>query len=58
MATISEAHVTLSQGAAHTPVVLGKDGDQALLGVVTLEVLGLVFNPFDRSLQPMRMLMC
>jgi predicted aspartyl protease len=39
-------------------VVLGEDGDEALLGVVTLEILGLVFNPFDRTLQPMRMLMC
>jgi hypothetical protein len=38
-------------------VVLGEDGDQALLGVVTLEELGLVFNPFQRSLQPARMMM-
>ena len=56
--SISEAHLKLPQGEAHTPVVLGEDGDQALLGVVTLEILGLVFNPFDRTLQPMRMLMC
>jgi hypothetical protein len=26
------------------------------LGVVTLEILGLVLNPFTRTLQPMRML--
>lgn len=38
----------------HTPVILGEAGDVALLGVVTLENLGLVFNPFDRSLRPMR----
>jgi clan AA aspartic protease len=56
--SISEAYIILPQGEAHTPVVLGEDGDQALLGVVTLEILGLVFNPFDRTLQPMRMLMC
>ncbi|OHB67191.1 MAG: aspartyl protease [Planctomycetes bacterium RBG_13_62_9] len=56
--SISEAYVVLPQGEAHTPVVLGEDGDQALLGVVTLEILGLVFNPFDRTLQPMRMLLC
>jgi predicted aspartyl protease len=56
--SISEAYVALPQGEAHTPVVLGEDGDQALLGVVTLEILGLVFNPFDRTLQPMRMLLC
>jgi clan AA aspartic protease len=56
--SISEAYVKLPQGEAHTPVVLGEDGDQALLGVVTLEILGLVFNPFDRTLRPMRMLLC
>jgi clan AA aspartic protease len=56
--SISEVYVVLPHGEAHTPVVLGEDGDQALLGVVTLEILGLVFNPFDRTLQPMRMLLC
>jgi len=56
--SISEAYMKLPQGGAHSPVVLGEDGDHALLGVVTLEILGLVFNPFDRTLQPMRMLMC
>jgi len=56
--SVSEVLVKLAQGEAHTPVVLGENGDQALLGVVTLEILGLVFNPFDRTLQPMRMLMC
>ena len=38
----------------HTPVILGEPRDDALLGVVTLEEMGLVFNPFERSLQPMR----
>jgi len=56
--SISEVYVVLPQGEAHTPVVLGEDGDQPLLGIVTLEILGLVFNPFDRTLQPMRMLLC
>lgn len=37
----------------HSPVILGQPGDVALLGVVTLENLGLVFNPFDRSLRLM-----
>jgi len=40
------------------PVILGKERDEALLGVVTLEILGLVFNPFDRTLNPARMLLC
>ncbi|MCL0048540.1 aspartyl protease family protein [Dehalococcoidia bacterium] len=56
--TVSEAFVILPQGEAHTPVILGEEGDEALLGVVTLENLGLVFNPFDRTLHPMRMLLC
>ena len=51
---VSECLITLPQGEAHTPVVLGEPGDDALLGVVTLEILGLVLNPFTRTLQPMR----
>jgi predicted aspartyl protease len=52
---ISECHIALPQGEGHTPVVLGEPGDAAVLGVVTLEILGLVLNPFTRTLQPMRM---
>ncbi len=54
---VSECYIILPQGEGHTPVVLGEAGDHALLGVVTLEILGLVFNPFKRTLQPMRMLL-
>lgn len=54
---ISECYITLLQGRTHTPVVLGKRRDEALLGVVTLEELGLVFNPFERSLAPARMML-
>ena len=39
------------------PVVYGEEGDEALLGATTLESLGLVLNPFTRTLHPMRMLM-
>jgi clan AA aspartic protease len=55
---VSEAFIMLPQGEGHTPVILGEEDDEALLGVVTLEILGLVFNPFNRTLQPMRMLLC
>lgn len=55
---ISEAYLVLPQGQAHSPVILGQKEDEALLGVVTLEILGLVFNPFDRTLHPMRMMLC
>ena len=54
---VSETYVILPQGEAHTPVILGEEGDEALLGTVTLEILGLVLNPFDRTLNPMRMLL-
>jgi len=54
---VSECHIALPQGEGHTPVILGEPGDEALLGVVTLEILGLVLNPFTRTLQPMRMLL-
>ena len=54
---VSECHLELPQGDGHTPVVLGHPGDEPLLGVVTLEELGLVLNPFNRTLQPMRLLL-
>lgn len=50
---ISECHIALAGEEGHTPVILGEPGDEALLGVVTLEVLGLVLDPFKRTLQPM-----
>ena len=55
--SISECYVRLPQGEAHSPVILGEEGDEALLGVVTLEIIGLILNPFTRQLQPMRMLL-
>lgn len=54
---VSECHIALPQGEGHTPVILGEAGDEALLGAVTLEELGLVLNPFQRSLQPARMML-
>ncbi len=53
----SGCHIALPQGEGHTPVILGEPDDEPLLGVVTLEILGLVLNPFTRTLQPMRMLL-
>ncbi|MGA3322926.1 MAG: retroviral-like aspartic protease family protein [Terriglobia bacterium] len=51
---VSECQIALPQGRRHTPVMLGEKDDEALLGVVTLEILGLILNPFSRTLQPMR----
>src|SRR6059036_1609110 len=40
---------------APSPVILGEGQDAALLGSITLENMGLVLNPFDRTLRPARM---
>jgi len=52
---ISECQIALNGTERHTPVILGKPGDEPLLGVITLEVLGLVLDPFKRTLQPMHL---
>lgn len=54
---ISECHIQLAEGEGHTPVIMGEADDQPLLGMVTLGILGLVLNPFNRTLVPMRMLL-
>ena len=54
---VSECYIRLPQGEGHTPVILGEAGDEALLGVVTLGILGLVLHPFNRTLQPARLLL-
>ncbi|MFH1862040.1 MAG: aspartyl protease [bacterium] len=55
--SISECSFEYSGIARHSPVVLGEAGDPALLGMVTLETMGLVLNPFNRTLQPMKMML-
>jgi hypothetical protein len=52
-----ECHLSLPQGDGHTPIILREAGDEALLGAVTLEILGLVLHPFKRTLEPMRMML-
>jgi len=43
---VSECHIALPQGERSTPVLLGEEEDEALLGMVMLEELRLVLNPF------------
>jgi clan AA aspartic protease len=55
---ISEVLLELpGYGERHTPVVLGEEEDENLLGVVTLEIFGLILDPFKRELRPIRALM-
>lgn len=51
---VSECEIVLGRRKRHTPVMLGKEGDEALLGTVTLAEFSLTLNPFTRKLQPMR----
>jgi predicted aspartyl protease len=54
---VSECHFTLPQGEGHSPVILGEPGDnQPLLGAVTIEMLGYVFDPFQRTVHRMQVL--
>jgi len=55
---ISEALIELpGYGERHSPVVLGESEDENLLGTVTLEIFGLILDPFKRELRPIRALM-
>ena len=53
---VSECLIRYNGLEGHTPVILGERGDQPLLGAVTLEILGLVLNPFTRTLHPMKLM--
>jgi clan AA aspartic protease len=53
--SISECRIALNGAERHTPVILGEPGDEPLLGVITLEILGLVLDPFKRELRPMKL---
>lgn len=54
---VSECTFEIQGRRATSPVVLGETEDEALLGAVTLETLGLVLNPLSRTLHPMRMVL-
>ena len=55
---LSEAILELpGYGEYHTPVILGEEGDENLLGTVTLEIFGLILDPLKRELRPIRALL-
>jgi clan AA aspartic protease len=54
---VCSAYFEFNGEGGPAPVVYGEEGDEPLLGATTLESLGLVLNPFSRTLHPMRMLM-
>ena len=55
---VSEAIIELPPyGERHSPVILGESEDENVLGVVTLEIFGLVLDPLKREIRQARILM-
>lgn len=54
---ISSRYFEFEGDGGPAPIIYGEKGDTALLGATTLKSLGLVLNPFSRTLHPMRMLL-
>lgn len=54
---IGDAFFEFENESGAAAVIYGEEGDSPLLGATTLETLGLVLNPFTRTLHPMRMLL-
>jgi clan AA aspartic protease len=54
---VGDAYFEYNNEGGSAPVIYGESQDEALLGITTLEALGLVLNPFTRTLHPMRLLM-
>ncbi len=54
---VSTAYFEYENEGGAAQVIYGEEGDTPFLGATTLEALGLVLNPFTRTLHPMRMLL-
>ena len=53
---IGEARITFQGQSATCVVLFGEEGDHALLGVTTLENLGLIFDPMRQKIVTLPML--
>jgi clan AA aspartic protease len=54
---IGVAYVEVNGKGATSDVIFGQRGDEPLLGMITLEMMGLVLDPFKRQLLPGRMML-
>lgn len=54
---VGDAYFEFHGEGGAAPVIFGEEGDEPLLGAMTLESLGLVLDPFKRRLVPMRMML-
>jgi predicted aspartyl protease len=51
---VGDAYFEYNERKGSSPVVFGQEGDSHLLGVLTLEALGLMLDPLKREIKPMR----
>ena len=51
---MGQCKIKLLDHEGYTPVVLGEEDDEPLLGSVTLEEFGFVLDPFKRKILPVR----
>lgn len=54
---LSAAMVKIDGRESPSTVVLGEKDDSPLIGVITLEGMGLMIDPFKRKLRPMRLML-
>jgi clan AA aspartic protease len=54
---VGDAYFEINGKRGPAPVIFGEKDDEPLLGVTTLESLGLVLDPFKRKLLPMRLML-
>lgn len=54
---IGSAFIEYQGRETASPVILGKRDDSMLLGVLTLEALGLALDPFQRKLYPAKLML-
>ena len=52
---VGNASFTFQGKTRSSPVMFGEQGDATLLGVMTLEALGLVLDPLRQELRPMEL---
>lgn len=54
---IGSAYISFQGRKVASPVVLGKANDSALMGVLSLEALGLILDPFQRKIHPAKLVL-
>jgi clan AA aspartic protease len=54
---VGDAYFEFNGAGGAAPVIFGQPGDEPLLGATTLESLGLLLDPFQRKLHPMKLLL-